>query len=77
MTTVRVQYEIDDGYAGKARPQYFEIDTEDFKDMTEDQIEQAIVNAAEDHMRQNMSVVVENMSEAIAAIQGALAETEG
>jgi hypothetical protein len=37
----------------------------------------ASVNAAEDHMRQNMSVVVENMSEAIAAIQAAhLAETE-
>ena len=33
--TFRAQYLIDDGYAGPARPKYFNIDADDIEDLTD------------------------------------------
>jgi hypothetical protein len=76
MTTITITYEIDDGYAGKSRPHHFDIEAEDFEGLDGEKLEDAILDAADDHMRQNVSVVVRNLSEAADAIKEALAESE-
>lgn len=35
---MRVRWEVEDTYCGKARPHYIDIDDEDVKDLTEDEL---------------------------------------
>lgn len=53
--TFRAMYEIDDGYAGGARPQYFAIRPDELEeDMTDDDLEAFYEESCDEHMRQNI-----------------------
>lgn len=51
----RARYEIDDGYAGGARPQYFAIRPDELEeDMTDDDLEAFYDESCAEHMQQNI-----------------------
>ena len=65
MAKFKVRWEVSDGYVGGSRPHTFEIDADDFEDMTEQQIEDAIYSQANDAMLEIVSPSVRNLDEAI------------
>ena len=46
---MRVQWEVEDGYAGKSRPQFTDIPNEDLEGLEEDERQRVI----EDYVRQD------------------------
>ena len=51
-----VQYEIEDGYVGKSRPQYFTINTGDlYEDMDEDDIREVYRSAVTDDFQEKIT----------------------
>lgn len=73
MATIKCTYEVDDGYTGKSRPQGFNVDPEDFRDMSDDEIATQLDEIAHEEMLQRVSAVVQRVPETVAAIKVALA----
>jgi hypothetical protein len=60
--TFTIKYEIEDGYAGGARPQSFLVDEDSIEpDMTEQQIESLLYEMAQEDMLQKVSASVDNV----------------
>jgi hypothetical protein len=49
--TFRAQYLIDDGYAGPARPKYFNIDADDIEDLTDAELKEFYHEMVEEDFR--------------------------
>jgi hypothetical protein len=50
------EYEVEDGYCGGARPQYFTVDEQDIDDdMSDSDLEELYKDVAQEHFEQNIS----------------------
>lgn len=71
------QFEIEDGYAGGARPQYFRIgDSVLADDMTDDDLRALYGQEAEEHFRMNFGVTTKRADEFVAWARKKIGELE-
>ena len=62
--TFEAQYQVEDGYAGPARPKYFEIRPEDLdEDMTQEDLEEFYLQSVEDHFKENIYPAAEKVEQ--------------
>lgn len=60
----KARYEVDDGYVGKDRPQYFSISEEDIEDdMDDDQLEQMFYDIMQEEFEQHVIPYAVNVDE--------------
>ena len=52
---MKIKWQVEDGYVGKARPQYTTIPDEDFKGMSEEEREQYIEDWVQNEFENNIS----------------------
>jgi len=61
---LRVVWEVDDGYAGKSRPQYTEIDESEFEeDMTEQDRQDVIETLVQEDFHNKISWYIKRIEE--------------
>lgn len=73
---IQVNWEVEDGYVGKSRPQTTNISPEDFDpDMTELEIEHLVWDMVDDNFRETIMPDISNMDEVVEQIQAALKKT--
>lgn len=70
--TITVRWEVEDGYAGKARPQSTRIELEDFEDLSDDEIARLLEECIQEDFEQSISWGID-MDKAVAAIKDGLA----
>lgn len=58
--TIKVTWEIDDGYVGGSRPHetIIDFDIEDWKELTEEQLEEQIDDAVEDDFNDKITFII-------------------
>ena len=65
--TFEARYQVEDGYAGGTRPQYFTIDAGDLEDdMTDDELESLYHEKCEEDMRQKIGCGPNRIDEFVA-----------
>lgn len=75
--SIKVRWEVDDGYCGGSRPQTFTVDPSDFEDdMDEREIGDRLAEIVQDEFLQRISWFIKNESEVIEAVKAALAARE-
>lgn len=75
MAEIELTYEIEDGYCGKSRPQHMSVDSEDFEDMTDEQMYNYLEELVLEDMQQRISPAYES-SDIISEIKEVLAKEE-
>lgn len=77
MSKFEITYGIEDGYAGGDRRHYVQMDADTFyPGMTDEEIEREIFDIADEHARENISVYIPNLDEAVAWAKERIAEME-
>lgn len=76
MSKIACTYEIDDGYVGGSRPQRFNVDPEDFRDMSYEQMAALLDEIAHEEMQQRVTACVLRVQETIEDITAALAKAD-
>lgn len=62
--TFEAQYQVEDGYAGSARPKYFNIRPEDLdEDMTDEDLEEFYLQSVEDHFKDHIYPCAEKVEQ--------------
>lgn len=56
---ITVEYEIEDGYVGGRRPQHMTVYSEDYEDLTEEQIREQLADEIQEHFLQNRGFAFE------------------
>lgn len=72
--TVKVSWEVSDGYVGKSRPQSTTVDVEDFEDLDEQEIEHLLFETVQEDFDQQISWDISNLDGAVAEIKTAIEE---
>ena len=71
----RGTYEVDDGYAGKSRPQHFKVGASDIDNaMSEEDLRDLYNECARDHFEQNIGIEISKEDEFLAWARGVIAE---
>lgn len=55
MAKIKITYEVEDGYVGPSAPHDCFVDSEDFEDMSPDEIEATLSCEVQEHFEQNIS----------------------
>ena len=71
--TIKVRWQVEDGYAGGARPQSTTLNLEDFEGCSDEQIVEMIEQCIQDDFEQSISWGAD-IPKAVAAIKKALEE---
>ena len=69
MATVTVRWEVEDGYAGKSRPQSFEIDTDDFDEGVD--ILNQLYDFTQEQFDNTISWYIQNEDEVVRVVEAA------
>jgi len=75
----QARYQVQDGYAGGARPKHFTISADDLEDgmTTEEQLVEFYENAVQDHYDEHVSPGSERVDEFVAWARAQLSAREG
>lgn len=75
----QARYQVQDGYAGGARPKHFHISAEDLEDdmTTEEQLVEFYEGAVQDHYDEHVSPGAERVDEFVSWARAQLAAREG
>lgn len=69
-STFTANWEVEDGYVGKSRPQHAEIDLDEFEeDMNDEDIEGMIWDMVQRDFDQKITYYVSNISEVVSAVK--------